>query len=87
VATDGFHFTRPLKLVYKEPSYYKFRVDCVIDDLQLLGGAFVLILLYLLGFFTGVFFLKLASFAPIILFLIIYYINRKDFIRITPVRH
>ena len=86
VATDGFHFTKPLELEYKEPSYYKFNVDCAIDDLQLLGGAFMLIVLYLLGFFTGVFILKLLSFVPIVWFLFLYYINRREFIRIIPVR-
>jgi hypothetical protein len=86
VATDGFHFTKPLELVYQEPSYYKFRVDCAIDDLQLLGGSFLLVMLYLLGFFTGIFLIKLLSFAPIVWFLFLYYINRRDFIRIRPIR-
>ena len=87
VITDGFHFTKPLELVYEEPSYYRFNVTCAISDLQLLGGAFFLAVFYLLGFLTGVFILKLASFTPIILFLFFYYINRKEFIRITPVRY
>jgi hypothetical protein len=86
VVTDGFHFTKPLELVYEEPSYYRFNVACAINDLQLLGGAFFLVLFYLLGFLTGLFFLKLVSFVPIILFLFVYYINRKEFIRIIPVR-
>jgi hypothetical protein len=86
VVTDGFHFTKPLELVYEEPSYYRFNVSCAITDLQLLGGAFFLVLFYLLGFLTGFFFLKLVSFVPILLFLFFYYINRKEFIRIIPVR-
>jgi hypothetical protein len=83
VVTDGFHFTKPLELVYQEPSYYNFRIVCAINDLQLLGGFFLLILFYLLGFATGFFWLKLASFCPVIYFLFLYYINRKDFIQIT----
>lgn len=86
VATDGFHFTKPLQLHYKEPSYYRFRVTCAIDDLNLLGAAFFLVLFYLLGFATGVFILKLLSFVPILWVLFIYYINRKNFIRIVPLR-
>ena len=86
VATDGFHYTKPLELVYQQPSYYRFKVTCAIDDLQLLGGGFLLALFYLLGFLTGVFLLKLLSFAPIIWFLITYYINRKQFIRIVPAK-
>ena len=85
VITDGFHFTKPLELVFREPSYYNFKVVCAIDDLQLLGGFFILALLYLFGFFTSLFILKLISFAPILYFLLLYYINRKEFIRITPV--
>ncbi|HKB44112.1 MAG TPA: hypothetical protein VKC90_06975 [Chitinophagaceae bacterium] len=83
VITDGFHFTKPLELVYQEPSYYNFRIVCAINDLQLLGGLFLLILFYLMGFATGFFWLKLASFGPIIYFLVLYYIYRKEFIQIT----
>jgi hypothetical protein len=83
VITDGFHFTRPFELTYKEPSYYNFRIVCAINDLQLLGGLFLLILFYLMGFATGFFWLKLASFGPIIYFLILYYINRREFIQIA----
>jgi hypothetical protein len=84
VATDGFHFTRPLELKYNGPGYYKFKVDCIIDDLQLLGAAFLLILFYLAGFFTGILALKILSFVPIVWMLFFYYINRKKFIRIVP---
>ncbi len=86
IATDGFHYTKPLELIYREPSYYRFRVTCAIDDLQLLGGSFLLILFYLLGFLTGFFLLKILSFVPLLWFLVVYYINRKQFIRIVPSR-
>lgn len=82
VVTDGFHFTRPIDLTYKQPSYYHFKVVCSIDDLQLLGNAFVLIVFYLLGFFTDSFVLKLLSFLPILYLLFAYYIDRDSFIQI-----
>lgn len=82
VVTDGFHFTRPIDLTYKQPSYYHFKVVCSIDDLQLLGNAFVLIVFYLLGFFTDTFVLKLLSFLPILYLLFAYYIDRNSFIQI-----
>ncbi|HEV8273838.1 MAG TPA: hypothetical protein VGQ04_21145 [Chitinophagaceae bacterium] len=82
VVTDGFHFTKPIDLTYKQPSYYHFKVVCSIDDLQLLGNVFVLIVFYLLGFFTGSFVLKLLSFLPIFYLLFAYYIDRKSFIQI-----
>ena len=82
VVTDGFHFTRPIDLTYKQPSYYHFKVVCSIDDMQLLGNAFVLIVFYLLGFFTDTFVLKLLSFLPIFYLLFAYYIDRNSFIQI-----
>ena len=82
VVTDGYHFTKPVDLTYKQPSYYHFKVVCAIDDMQLLGNFFILVLFYLLGFFTGVFILKLLSFLPILYLLFAYYIDRNSFIQI-----
>ena len=82
VVTDGFHFTKPIDLNYKQPSYYHFKVVCSIDDMQLLGSIIVLIVFYLLGFFTGSLILKLLSFLPIFYLLFAYYIDRKSFIQI-----
>ena len=86
VVTDGFHFTKPIDLVYKQPSYYHFKVVCSIDDMQLLGNLFVLVVFYLLGFFTGVFIVKLLSFLPIVYLLFAYYIDRHSFIQVKQDR-
>jgi hypothetical protein len=82
VVTDGFHFTKPIDLNYTQPSYYHFKVVCSIDDIQLLGNVFVLIVFYLLSFFTGSFVLKLLSFLPIFYLLFAYYIDKKSFLQI-----
>jgi len=82
VVTDGFHFTKPIDLNYKQPSYYHFKVVCSIDDMQLLGSIIVLTVFYLLGFFTGNLILKLLSFLPIFYLLFAYYIDRRSFIQI-----
>lgn len=82
VITDGFHITRPLLLSYDQPGYFNFEVTCIVDDLALLGGAFILIVFYLLGLLTGFLILKLLSFLPVICFLFFYYIKRKDFLRL-----
>ena len=82
VVSDGFHFTKPIDLKYTQPSYYHFKVVCSIDDLQLLGNIVVLIVFYLLGFFTGSLILKLLSFLPVFYLLFAYYIDRKSFIQI-----
>jgi hypothetical protein len=86
VVTDGFHFTKPIELNYSQPSYYHFKVVCSIDDMQLFGNFFVLVVFYLLGFFTGVFVLKILSFVPIVYLLFAYYIDRKSFIQIRADR-
>jgi len=82
VVSDGFHFTRPIELKYSQPSYYHFKIVSPVNDLQLLGGAFVMFFLYLLGFITGFLLIKLLSFTPILLLLIIYYLNRRSFIQV-----
>ena len=84
VVTDGYHFTKPVELVYHHLDTYHFKVICAIDDIELIAGSVLLIVLYLLGFYTGTFILKLLSFLPIVYFLVCYYINRKEFIQITP---
>jgi hypothetical protein len=83
VVTDGFHFTKPLELEFKKPSYFNFNVVCAIDDMQLLGASLLLAILYLLGFITNLFVLRLLSFTPVVWFLFYYYFNRKNFIRIV----
>lgn len=85
VITDGFHFTRPLNLKYDQPGYFNFEVTCIIEDLQLLGGSLLLVICYLLGLFTGLLVFKLLSFAPILYFLFLYYINRKRFLELKRV--
>ncbi|HEX4875540.1 MAG TPA: hypothetical protein VFV31_02640 [Chitinophagaceae bacterium] len=85
VITDGYHISKPLKLVYKDINTYGFRVSCAISDRQLLGGFIGLALLYLAGFFTSLLVLKVLSFFPLVYLLLFYYLNRKDFFRLIPV--
>jgi hypothetical protein len=85
VVTDGYHITKPLKLVYKDLHTYCFKVGCAISDRQLLVGFIVLAALYLSGLFTGLVELKVLSFIPVLYLLLSYYFNRKEFIRLVPV--
>jgi cobalamin biosynthesis protein CobD/CbiB len=85
VITDGYHVAKPIELVYHHLHTYYFKVICVIDNMQLLAGFFLLIVLFLIGFFTGIFVIKMASFLPVFYFLFFYYVNRKEFLQITPV--
>ena len=86
VITDGFHITRPLQLSYDQPGYFNFEVTCIVDDLALLGGSFVLVIFYLLGLFTGFLILKLFSFLPVIGLLFFYYVKRKHFLKIAKAK-
>lgn len=85
VVTDGYHITKPLKLVYKELPVYCFKVSCAISDLQLYIGFGVLAALYLAGMLTALLPLKIFSFFPLIYLLAFYYLNRKDFLKLVPV--
>lgn len=85
VITDGYHITKPLKLVYKELHTCFFKVGCAISDWQLAAGFTVLAGLYLGGFFTGLLVMKVLSFFPLIYLLLFYYLNRRDFIRLEAV--
>jgi hypothetical protein len=85
VITDGYHITKPLKLVYKDLHTYCFKVSCAINDVQLLIGFFLLAGMYLGGIYTGMLILKVFSFFPLIYLLTFYYLNRKDFIKLVPV--
>lgn len=85
VITDGYHISRPLKLVYKDLNTYCFYVVCAVSDGQLLGGFIGLAGMYLSGFFTGLLILKILSFLPLVYLLLFYYLNRKNFFRLIPV--
>jgi hypothetical protein len=85
VITDGYHITRPLKLVYKDLHTYGFKVVCAISDRQLYTVIGLLAVLYLSGFYTDLLVLKVFSFLPVIYLLMFYYLNRREFIRLIPV--
>ncbi|MGQ0737774.1 MAG: hypothetical protein ACT4OJ_01825 [Bacteroidota bacterium] len=85
VITDGYHITRPLKLVYQDLHTYCFRVVCAISDVQLAVGFILLAALYLGGLYSGMLVLKVFSFFPLVYLLLFYYMNRKDFIKLIPV--
>lgn len=86
VATDGFHHSKPLRLLYKEPGYCTVYVTCRIENAQLWVAASLLVFLYFSGFLMDVLFLKIMSFVPILIVLFAYYINRKNFIKLVPVQ-
>ena len=84
VATDGYHHTSPYVLKSLKKQTYYFKVGCVIEDDQLVVGIIVQVILYLMGLSADNIVLKALSFAPVLFFLFLYYINRKQFLRFQP---
>ena len=82
VITDGYHFTKPVELVYHHVHTYYFKVVCAIDDFQMTAGIALLSFCYLTGFFSELLVLKLISFFPVLYFLFLYYIDKNGFIQL-----
>ena len=80
VVTDGYHYTQPLEVVYHRFHTYYFKIVCAIDDNKLLAGLLLLLAFFSVGLISDIFIAKILSFLPILYFLYIYYINRKNFI-------
>jgi hypothetical protein len=85
VITDGFHITGPLNVTYAKNYTRYFTVVCIIEDAQFIIGFILVLILYAMGYTSGILFLRVLSMAPILYFLFVYYIRRKEFIRIQPV--
>lgn len=85
VVTDGFHITSPINITYSRNYTRYYTIDCVIEDAQLIIGFVMTLVLYAMGFTSGIIFLQLLSLVPIFYFLFLYYVRKKDFIRIQPV--
>lgn len=84
VVTDGFHITQPIVLSYSPRHTYFFKIVCAIEDDQLLVGFIIIALLYAMGATSGIVILQIFSMVPILYFLFLYYIKRKEFIQIRP---
>jgi hypothetical protein len=86
VITDGYHITKPLKLVYRDSNACCFKVSCAISDRQMAIGFVLLAVFYLGGLYTGLLILKIFSFIPLVCLLLFYYLNRRDFLKLVPVQ-
>ena len=85
VVTDGYHITAPLNVTYSRDYTRYFTIVSAIEDAQLIIGFVLTLVLYAMGFTSGIVFLQLLSMAPVLYFLFLYYIKRKEFIRVQPV--
>jgi len=85
VASDGYHVTKPVDIVFYPKDTYYFSVVCMVDDNKLAAGTVILVLFYLVGLTSDILILKIVSFLPLLYFLYFYYVNRREFIQIQPV--
>lgn len=84
VVTDGFHISRPLELVYNHLSTYYFRIECGMDDGQVIAGLTLTLFFFILGLVTRWWIFGALSFGPVLYILFLYYIKRKDFLSLRP---
>ena len=82
VVTDGFHMTSPLDVTWQHSPVQQLNITCIIEDEQLIMGFLLQILFYAAGLSSDILLLKVMSFAPVLLFLYLYYIKRREFIRV-----
>ncbi|MCW3073660.1 MAG: hypothetical protein JWP69_729 [Flaviaesturariibacter sp.] len=85
VASDGFHHSAPLQVNFKKKNTLYFKVGCIVEDDQLIAGAIFVAIVYAMGFTSDVRFIQVLSFAPILYFLYLYYINRREFLKFQVV--
>ena len=84
VITDGYHITRPFELSYTPKRINYFQAVCVIEDDQLMVGLVITLLVYFMGATSDSILLQVLSIGPILYFLFLYYIKRKEFIQLRP---
>lgn len=82
VATDGYHYTKPIDIDHRNKRVRIIKIGCAIDDNLLITGGVILVLFYLVGITSGIVFLTLLSVVPIFYFLYLYYIKKREFIKL-----
>ena len=82
VVTDGFHYTKPVVIWYKHMNTYHMEIVCAISNDKLVAGIIIMALGAAVGLISGILVMKILAFLPILYFLYIYYINRREFIKL-----
>lgn len=81
VVTDGYHVT-PTFLLKHRRQLVHLHVACAVDNDLLVGGLIFMLMFFSMGASSGVLALQVFSLLPVAGFLFLYYIQRKDFIKI-----
>jgi hypothetical protein len=85
VVTDGFHITPPVKISHLKKERHYYIVACAIENDALIGCGIFMLLLFSMGASSDTLLLEILSLFPIAYILYLYYINRKEFIKIRPI--
>jgi hypothetical protein len=80
--TNGFHYMEPLQIKYNHKRTLYIAITCTIDNDKLLAGCILTTLFFLAGLTSGIVFIRVISFLPILYFLYAYYLNRNSFIQL-----
>jgi hypothetical protein len=87
VLTDGFHVSSTQQLHFNGPGYFSFEVVTPLTDWRLFKGGVVMCWLFVSALLTGYLFFQIASVVPIVVALLLYYFNRKNFLRLRQINH
>ncbi len=66
VVTDGFHYTRPVMLTFKQLNVYYLQVVCAVSNDQIIAGILCMLLGGSVGMISGILVMKLIAFLPIL---------------------
>lgn len=81
--TNGFHFSQPLLLNTYVQDKYALQADCLLDNLRLGYGFFLMFLLFGMYWITDLRVFQIAANLPILYMLYLIYFRKKDFLFVT----
>lgn len=85
VVTNGFHFSRTVSVKYK-PGMQFYEVEGFVDNVQLLGGLFMMLFFFLIYIGTGIRLFMIFANLPLLIVVYILYVKRRSFILIHSLK-
>lgn len=80
MVTNGFHYSKPVLLNTYQQDKYALQADCLLDDLRLGYGFFLMFLLFGMYWITSMRIFQIAANLPILYMLYLVYFRKKDFL-------
>lgn len=80
MVTNGFHYSKPVLLNTYMQDKYALQADCLLDDLRLGYGFFLMLLLFGMYWITSMRIFQIAANLPILYMLYLVYFRKKDFL-------